>query len=283
MKRLIRWATGMYPRAWRQRYGEEFQALLDDTDADARVAFNVLMGAVRMQIQWRKTLAVGTTATALVCAAAWCVGQRPYVTAGRHQVFYMDSNAGALVGLLVCLIAAVMGAIALGFDHSGNSRAAGRAGRACGGLMGLYVAVVVLVALLTPRKIVSIGDGYCYDTWCIGIQKVRARPQGVEIVYTAEVRIFSDANRVTARRDKDFLYALDERGRRFPLVPDATVIPADVIVNPGESLKTKWTFRAPADARELYLTGDHAAMPWVYLYLGSDISPLHRCTLLRVL
>jgi hypothetical protein len=41
-------------------------------------------------------------------------------------------------------------------------------------------------------------------------------------------------------------------------------------------------FLAPASVRKLYLTGDYAVMPWVPLYFGSDMNPLHRRTLLRL-
>jgi hypothetical protein len=43
------------------------------------------------------------------------------------------------------------------------------------------------------------------------------------------------------------------------------------------------TFLAPANARKLYLTGDQLAMPWVYIYLGSDAAPFHKRTLLSLL
>jgi hypothetical protein len=52
---------------------------------------------------------------------------------------------------------------------------------------------------------------------------------------------------------------------------------------PNESVKTTLSFLAPVNARTLYLTGGQLQMPWVYLYFGSDISPFHRRTLLRIL
>ena len=156
-------------------------------------------------------------------------------------------------------------------------------GRASAGALAVYFAAVVLVSLLTPRTIVSIGDGYCYDLWCIGVQRVDATPQGQNILYTAEVRIFSDANRVPAH-EKNFLYVVDEQGRRFPLFHDSSSVPVDdITVKPGESVSTSLSFLAPANARKLYLTGERLEMPWVYLYFGSAVSPFHRRTLLRVL
>jgi hypothetical protein len=43
LRRLVR----LYPRAWRERYGEEFSALLEQSDVTWRVRFDVLSGATR--------------------------------------------------------------------------------------------------------------------------------------------------------------------------------------------------------------------------------------------
>ena len=109
--------------------------------------------------------------------------------------------------------------------------------------------------------------------------------QGSEIAYKVDVRIFSDANRVQTSAKGVSLYLVDERGRRFPLVRDPSVIPFDVALDPGQSVNTSLTFVAAGDARQLFLTGDTQGEPpfWVKLYFGSDDSLLHKRTLLRVL
>jgi len=49
-------------------------------------------------------------------------------------------------------------------------------------------------------------------------------------------------------------------------------------------VKSSFAFRAPRNARKLYLmANDGGFPPWVYLYFCSDISLLHRHTLLRIL
>ena len=284
MKPIIRFAARLYPQRWRERYGEEFEALLDDTGADVRTTFNVFQGALLMQVQQRKKIGVALLlALAALSVASWRVGQRPYISPGSHLVLHMDSTPAALVGLSIMLAAAIGGLACFVLRERRKLRAAACVGRASAGVFILYLAAVVLASLLTPRTIVSTGDSYCYDTWCIGVQRVNAAPRGRNILYKADVLIFSDANRVTARREEDFLYAIDDRGRRFPLVQDPSHVRLDVTVRPGESVQTSLAFEAPANARKLYLTGDYAVMPWVPLCVGSDISPFHRRTLLRIL
>jgi len=72
MKRAMRFLARLYPPSWRKRYGAEFDALLEDTAPSARGAFDVFLGALKMQVTtWsfgRITLA-GTVAGLLLAGA----------------------------------------------------------------------------------------------------------------------------------------------------------------------------------------------------------------------
>jgi len=66
MKRLIRFAVRLYPKRWRQRYGFEFMALLDDVKLDLRTALDVAKGALKMQMtSW---------SSARIVAVGWMLG-----------------------------------------------------------------------------------------------------------------------------------------------------------------------------------------------------------------
>ena len=51
MTRLIHWAAKLYPAVWRDRYGLEFEALLNEVGPSWRALFNVLAGALIMRAQ----------------------------------------------------------------------------------------------------------------------------------------------------------------------------------------------------------------------------------------
>jgi hypothetical protein len=51
MKRLARKLARLYPRAWRTRYGREFDALLEDADLTWGDLLNVLAGALRAHFE----------------------------------------------------------------------------------------------------------------------------------------------------------------------------------------------------------------------------------------
>src|SRR5882672_2232496 len=59
MRNLIRFAAWLYPRRWRERYGVEFDALLEDVRPGWLELLNVLKGAVAMQIRHLGPMAAG--------------------------------------------------------------------------------------------------------------------------------------------------------------------------------------------------------------------------------
>ena len=171
--------------------------------------------------------------------------------------------------------------------HDGKFRDAARASRVCAVIVVPYLAALVLVSLLTPRTIVNIGDGYCYDLWCIAVNQVNATPRGQDVHYEVRVTAFVDSShthRLPASAATSFFSVLDDRGRGYDLLRDASFIGADVTVQLGAKVNASFAFLAPANARKLYLMGnDYGWLPWVYLYFGSDFSLFHRPPLVRIL
>lgn len=92
--KLARTLIRLYPRAWRERYGEEFLALLDETrlswwqvpdivraatNERVRAAGRAVVGELseRAMLRWRLTgrMAAWTAVAAVVVATAWLAGQ----------------------------------------------------------------------------------------------------------------------------------------------------------------------------------------------------------------
>jgi hypothetical protein len=292
---LIEHAAGMLPPA-RGQWGKAMQHELPQIENDLEaltwaggcvVASYVERGRAMLTPQRMKIGLAALLAVAVIGPAWWWAGQRPYLTPGNHQIFRQDSNAGGLAGFLVFMAAAIAGLTALFLAYNRKDREAARAGRVCVIVIVPYLAALALVSLLTPRTIVNVGDSYCYDLWCLGVNQVSAIPAGQNILYTAGVSIFVDsthAHQLPAEEATHFLYVLDDQGRRYPLLREASFVDANVTVQPGESVKSSFAFRAPRNARKLYLmANDGGFPPWVYMYFGSDISLFHRRAVLRIL
>jgi hypothetical protein len=63
MKRLILTLARLYPRSWRRRYGDEFEALLEDSGATWRGVLDVLRGALMMHMNTRSSIKTVVLAT----------------------------------------------------------------------------------------------------------------------------------------------------------------------------------------------------------------------------
>jgi hypothetical protein len=72
MKRVSRFFAKLYPSSWRDRYGVEFDELLEDTKPTGRDAFDVFKGALTMQMTkgtFLKTLVAFAVAGAILAVA----------------------------------------------------------------------------------------------------------------------------------------------------------------------------------------------------------------------
>ncbi len=74
MKRWIQLIAALYPRSWREEFGEEFDALLDDVKPSWRVFANVFGGAITMQMtegtNWQKVVIAMACLGALIGVGA---------------------------------------------------------------------------------------------------------------------------------------------------------------------------------------------------------------------
>ena len=118
----------------------------------------------------------------------------------------------------------------------------------------IWVVTTHAVALLTPRTIVRVGETYCYwDNICMGVDEVITDHATPETIYTLNMHIHNDAKTVKDGLQNIALYLKDERGRRFPMIPDSSVTPYDSLLDPGQSIKTSLTFKVSPDVRQLFL------------------------------
>jgi hypothetical protein len=69
MRRLIQIVGRLYPRAWRERYGDEFAALLDDVNPGWRTLCNVFAGAVAMRLPTLSLRSILAISAVLACGA----------------------------------------------------------------------------------------------------------------------------------------------------------------------------------------------------------------------
>ena len=102
-----------------------------------------------------------------------------------------------LLFILTFLISMVTMAIAAAFAIRGQrSRALKVLRRYCICAAG-YFAIAVAIAFLKPQRVISIGDPWCFDDWCLTVEKVDRTAGPSQVSYNVKLRIFSRARRVS--------------------------------------------------------------------------------------
>ncbi|HMK09925.1 MAG TPA: hypothetical protein VK449_12925 [Anaerolineales bacterium] len=158
---LRRWLVGLYPRAWRERYGEEFEALLEASLHSPLDIVDVVLGAVDAHLgfpfeaEWKAMEIVNRQRTAILIVFAAYVG---FIVAGLAFYGLVDDSpavpllrtdpplaaawrtvqVGSVLGLLAILIGGLPLALSV-LRHAARTRR---------GLPLLLVPAVALLALL---------------------------------------------------------------------------------------------------------------------------------------
>ena len=191
--------------------------------------------------------------------------------------------------LLLCLLASL-----ITFTAAAYRAIRGRRGSAAA-LLGrwavlaiAYLIVSVSVSLLKPTRIVALGQNWCFDDWCIAVERITPRPSAERgrIAYTTDVRLFNAARLPEAARGF-WVYLRDEHDRRYEPVPGSW---ADVVatqVAPRAFARTSITFVVPQDVRELgFVTGHGGGRPCGFLpsllEIGQGGCLFHRPNMIRI-
>lgn len=98
MGRMTRWAARLYPRWWRERYGEEFAALLEDARPGARGTFDILRGALIMQMSTmsaKRLLLLCAVAGMLIGLGAASMLKPQYISTAVLTIAESNTNQAA--------------------------------------------------------------------------------------------------------------------------------------------------------------------------------------------
>lgn len=118
----------------------------------------------------------------------------------------------------------------------------------------VYIFIVLVVSMATPRRFYRVGDTQCFDDWCIAVTSAaRAAPNSV----TVGLRLSSRAKRVTQRELGTVVYLVDSAGHRYDPVLTGGEVPLDASLQPGQSVDAQRTFAVPSNARGLGLVYTH--------------------------
>jgi hypothetical protein len=148
----------------------------------------------------------------------------------------------------------------------------------------VYLGVVALVSLVSPRRFVNIGDEQCSDDWCIAVTGVQRRPGSGSVSYELTFRLSSRARRVGQRELGVVVYLRDARGHRHDPDPQVVGVPFDIRLEPLQQVTTARVFTVPPDtpAVGLVISREGNGLDPGCCIIGDEGSLLHKATVVRL-
>lgn len=135
----------------------------------------------------------------------------------------------------------------------------------------MYMAVVIGVSLILPRRVIAIGELQCFDDWCITVEKFEDTPKGNTLDYVVRFNLSSRAKRVSQRENDLVVYLTDARGGRFDPDPNPHDPPFNVLLGPGESVETTRSFHVPSNGGPVSVAiTHHGGFPIGWFIIGYD-------------
>ena len=168
---------------------------------------------------------------------------------------------------------------------------------ALGSYLAIYMAIVVTVSMLSPRKEFRIGQDQCFDDWCLSVEKAEfasavgrgsARRSTPGAFCIATLRVSSRAlGRAQAAPDAA-VHLIDDRSRIYYPSPEGqqawemsfgSATPLGSRLEPGGSFQSVRVFELPAGAGDLGLVVEHGGWPERF-NIGDSNSLLHKKTVI---
>jgi hypothetical protein len=163
------------------------------------------------------------------------------------ELIFAVAALAAIVTMAVVTVAALRG-----------RRAFARRGvRALTGAVVGYLMVVTAVSFVAPRRMIAMGAPWCFDDWCLVLDRVTEHPGDSQSVFVADLRLISRARRVSQRANGAWIFLVDAHGARYAPDPEATDLPLDVLLAPGEDRPATRRFTLPAGVRPVGLVTGH--------------------------
>lgn len=158
--------------------------------------------------------------------------------------------------------------------------------------LAIYFAALIAVSLLSPRKVLAMGQDRCFDDWCLAVESATTAPDIADKAangkyYIVTLRVSSQAKRVSQRALDASVHLEDDRGNTYEpsdsgqRAYEAQHGPAKALfdrLEPGEFFNTVRVFDVPRDAGGLGLVVLHGAFLG-HLIIGDSQSFLHKRTM----
>jgi hypothetical protein len=121
-----------------------------------------------------------------------------------------------------------------------------------------YVAVSISVSAARPERSIGLGERWCFDDWCISVDRVSRQAAGADLIYTLDLQTYNAARRPQAAL-YPWMFVRDAQDRHFGPDGREWVGAVESSIPPHESLRFSVAFHVPADARQLSFVTNHGS------------------------
>jgi hypothetical protein len=167
--------------------------------------------------------------------------------------------------------------------------------------VAIYLGAVVAVSLVSPQRVLAIGDDWCFDDWCVAVNSVTLAPElgpsdrpvrANGVFYVVRLRLSNHARGRTQRAGSVAVHLLDGLGHRHGVssegqsafeARDGPTLPLTSTIPLHQSLTTVRVFDLPRDVHDVGLTIEHPVgfSPGLFV-IGDQTSLFHRPTVVRL-
>lgn len=174
-----------------------------------------------------------------------------------------------LVFIVSVLLALTTLAIAAGLAIMRRFRTALLALVACVAYIAIYLIIVVFISLVRQPRELAVGENACFDDWCIAVERIEQTRVGVGATYRIAFRVTSQAKRRPQRERNLAVYLIDAHALRYDAhLPDGEQ-PFDVLLAPGDTVRTAREFEVPVpDARPRLVITHEGGFPIGWFIIG---------------
>jgi len=149
--------------------------------------------------------------------------------------------------------------------------------------LAVYFAICCTTTFLTPRRVLNLHEPQCFDDWCVSLENQIEMRDGPNVRHAAAIRIFSQAKRVSQRENGIAFYMEDDSGHRYATIPNVSDTPANVLLQPGESVTLSRGFEIPPGAHLAgFVVSHEGGFPIQWFVIGEGQSLFHKEPITRL-
>ena len=153
-----------------------------------------------------------------------------------------------------------------------------------------YLAVSITVSLLKPSRLIERGQNWCFDDWCVAVERVVRHPplrDDAPVTYTTELRLFNAGH--SPQSVRGFWASLrDDRDDLYPPLPGAWAGVVATPIQPQAFARTSMDFVVPADVHPVGFVSNHGggrstcALLQGLLEIGQGGCLFHKRNMIRI-